>query len=354
MHGTAPCLFASAQKIAPVKIITVMYTFTLPILVPPESNIKSVSDLVGKTVAVRLGTTWEIFLHLMLAKYGLTIKNITVLNMESAEIRAALLARKVDAGCLDLPFAYDLIKKEKFRVLFSSKELPGSADPQVIAVDARFAERHPDMVVAALKIWYRVADYWYAHPEEAKEYMLEKMSKDLGLNLTMDYIDFLWENMDKQTLESNYKIWFNSSAPGNIWTTLQRFGDFFFYKVATLPSPIASEELVDHTFIKALYNIKESAIETITIASNKIDEAKAKGVNVDQAISLLNQAKEKLSKGDYENAFKFASDALSSVNEAIISAERTGVLITMYTIAATIIVIVVIIILLFYLKKRKK
>lgn len=72
------------------------------------------------------------------------------------------------------------------------------------------------------------------------------------------------------------------------------------------------------------------------------------------SISLLNQAKEKLSKGDYENAFKFASDALSSVNEAIISAERTGVLITMYTIAATIIVIVVIIILLFYLKKRKK
>ncbi|UQZ32749.1 hypothetical protein C2I18_03755 [Paenibacillus sp. PK3_47] len=67
------------------------------ILVSPNSGIKTIKDLKGKTVALAKGTTSHVFLVKVLAKNGLKEKDLKIVNLPLPEAHSAFQGGKVDA-----------------------------------------------------------------------------------------------------------------------------------------------------------------------------------------------------------------------------------------------------------------
>ena len=79
-------------------------TATAQLWVQPDSGIKSVSDLKGKSIATTEGTTADIFLHNALDKAGLERSQVEVVNAAMPNAVQAFVAGSVDAIALWVPF----------------------------------------------------------------------------------------------------------------------------------------------------------------------------------------------------------------------------------------------------------
>ncbi len=90
-------LLARANN-SPIKTVSI---YSQPewaaLVVGPDSTIKSVADLAGKSVAATKGTDPYFFLVQALEEAGLTTKDVTVENLQHADGKAALANGSVDA-----------------------------------------------------------------------------------------------------------------------------------------------------------------------------------------------------------------------------------------------------------------
>lgn len=203
-----------------------------------------------------------------------------------------------------------------------------------------------------LDIWFKVADYWYKHPDEAIDWLTERMSKDLGISLKRDFIAWIWGKCSKETLETNLRVWFNHTNPKNLWMVDQRYADILFH-LGRIPAPVDVTAFIDDTFIKGLANIKARAENAIKDAEDIINKALEVGAEVTEASKLLNQAKSSFEKGNYESANELALQAKSKAQEAIkqVMVAKTQ---QVYILIAIIVAIVVVVVIGAYLWKRGK
>ncbi len=65
--------------------------------VPADSNIKSITDLRGKKIAVLKGTATQLGAVKVLESFGLKEKDVRLINMDTNTAKAALITKDVDA-----------------------------------------------------------------------------------------------------------------------------------------------------------------------------------------------------------------------------------------------------------------
>ncbi len=101
----APLVMDLADKNIPVKIVSLGHRSGAVIMVRTDSGITSYRQLKGKRVAVpsRFAVDF-LFLRKMLAKEGMTVKDIELVEMAPADMPASLYAKAVDAYCTGEPF----------------------------------------------------------------------------------------------------------------------------------------------------------------------------------------------------------------------------------------------------------
>jgi sulfonate transport system substrate-binding protein len=135
-----------------------------------DSDIKTVADLKGKTVAVNAyGSTPDVVLSVVLKKNGLVPrKDLRVVEVAFPNIGAALRAKRVDCGVLPLPFGATEQAKGGIRPLFSGIDAfpPYSVTMQVATND--ILKRSPDAVKAYLADYVDCLHWLYA-PENRKK-----------------------------------------------------------------------------------------------------------------------------------------------------------------------------------------
>jgi polar amino acid transport system substrate-binding protein len=96
------------------------------VVLPDNTDIKSVADLDGKTVAAQSGTTGETYAE---DKSGADVQGFP----QGPDVVNAVRAGQADAGILDLPVAQDAVKKEggvKLAFAIPTGELYGMAFQQ--------------------------------------------------------------------------------------------------------------------------------------------------------------------------------------------------------------------------------
>lgn len=88
--GNTPPVFAAASK-SKITVVGAMHSSVAgtAILVPKNSPLKSVHDLKGKKIAVMQGTTGHDLLLGVLRKAGMSIKDVKVDYLQSAEAKTA-------------------------------------------------------------------------------------------------------------------------------------------------------------------------------------------------------------------------------------------------------------------------
>jgi NitT/TauT family transport system substrate-binding protein len=101
----APLVMDLADKKIPVKIVSLGHRSGAVIMVRTDSPYKKFKDLAGKRIAIpsRFAVDY-LFLRKMLAREGMTPKDIQVVEMPPPDMPAALYAKAVDAYCTGEPF----------------------------------------------------------------------------------------------------------------------------------------------------------------------------------------------------------------------------------------------------------
>lgn len=101
----APLVMDLVNKDVPVKIVSIGHRSGAVIMVHKESGHQGFKDLAGKRVAIpsRFAVDF-LFLRKMLAREGLTEKDIKIVEMPPPDMPAALFTKAVDAYCTGEPY----------------------------------------------------------------------------------------------------------------------------------------------------------------------------------------------------------------------------------------------------------
>lgn len=115
------------------------------LVVPSDSSINSVKDLVGKKVAIFKGTNIQLATAQILESFGLGEKDIKAINMDTNTSRAAIVTKDVDAywGGSDV---LSLRDQGVARVVYSTRGDPRFLRQGAFLANESFAQRYPQIV----------------------------------------------------------------------------------------------------------------------------------------------------------------------------------------------------------------
>lgn len=143
----APMAMALRQQGVPVKIVYLGHRDGTALVVHKDSKIYSFQDLKGKKIAVpNRFSNQRLIIYKGLADNGMTIKEVTLLEMPPPDMPAALYSRAVDAIISGEPFMAQAEMDGYGRVLFQARQLWPNFISCVLVVHERVIKEHPEWV----------------------------------------------------------------------------------------------------------------------------------------------------------------------------------------------------------------
>lgn len=172
------------------------------IAVRDAANIKQLSDLKGKKVAVPFGSNANIFLYLLLEKGGLKPEDVEIVNLGPADGVTTLINGAIDADVIWEPNLSKAAEKGNgVSILRRADDLKLFVSPVVARKE--FAAQHPEEIAKLLGALEKAAQWSAANQDKAVEILHAKTEadpaalklflelNDLALPLTQGKIDSL-------------------------------------------------------------------------------------------------------------------------------------------------------------------
>jgi len=154
--GDLPALVGRAAGLDTRLVLVNNARLDVYVAVPWGSSVAKVEELRGKRIAFHKGTSTQLAVDRILARHGLTEKDVRVVNMEPANARAALAAGQVDAifGAFDL---ITLQERKSARLIYDTRDLPIATSLGFILANHRFAEKNRELTFRVVKALVRAA-----------------------------------------------------------------------------------------------------------------------------------------------------------------------------------------------------
>jgi sulfonate transport system substrate-binding protein len=125
--------------------------------VPANSELKNIRELRGKKVAQHLGTNITLSIPKILAGYGLGERDVRFINLDDANILAALITGDVDAA-FGTQQLLDLERKGTVRIIYSTRnDRPAFTSNSAFFVLDAFERAHPDITYRVVKALVKAA-----------------------------------------------------------------------------------------------------------------------------------------------------------------------------------------------------
>ncbi len=146
--------------------IHAIYVYSQPewtaLVTQADSEIQSVEDLAGKTVAVTRGTDPHIFLVRALASAGLTERDVRLVLLQHADGRLALERGDVQAWAGLDPMMASAELESGARLFYRDADANSGG---ILNVRAAFAEEHPELVERVIAVYERARTEALADPQ---------------------------------------------------------------------------------------------------------------------------------------------------------------------------------------------
>lgn len=136
-----------------------------------DGNVKSVSDLKGKTVAAEPNIPARLLLQLELKKSGMTLGDLQIKDIATADTAAVFTDELISAVATYEPFMSQAVKastRAGARVFLSSKDYPGIIIDIITARKEDLAA-NPKKYASFLKCIYKAIDYSKSNPDKYAE-----------------------------------------------------------------------------------------------------------------------------------------------------------------------------------------
>ncbi|TBW35535.1 aliphatic sulfonate ABC transporter substrate-binding protein [Siculibacillus lacustris] len=142
------------------------------IIVRPDSPIRSVKDLVGKSIAANRSGLGEYVLVAALEQHGIARDQVDIVYLNPPDAGPAFASGKVDAWSIWSPVVDIARESYKARDVFTEKDLNHQLDYSSFLVPRAFAEKNPDIIRAVAKA-YRDEAAWVNANNREVEYLLQ-------------------------------------------------------------------------------------------------------------------------------------------------------------------------------------
>lgn len=139
-------------------------------------KIKSFADLKGKKIALEEFSISHFILTMALAKNGMSLKDVKVINLTAGDAAAAFIAGRVDAAVVWNPWVNKIQTSGKGKPLFTSRDLPGMVPDLLVVKEKSLKAKRKDFV-GMIRAWYDTEAFLRANPDEAAKIM----SKVVGM-----------------------------------------------------------------------------------------------------------------------------------------------------------------------------
>ncbi len=191
-----------------------------------DRGIENISDLKGKTIGLPRGTICEFFLGRFLNLHGMSLQDVTLVDVPAAKSVDAIANGDVDAIIYFQPHVYEITNRLGDNCVIwpaqSNQLLYG-----VMACKNDWAANHPELINRFLKSLAMAEEYAVNHPNEAKAIVQKR------LNVSDAYIISVWpEHQFSLSLDQSLLIAMNDEgrwAVNNNLTSGRTIPDFRDY-----------------------------------------------------------------------------------------------------------------------------
>jgi len=238
----APLVMDLADKRIPVKIVSLGHRSGAVIMVRTDSSYKKFADLKGKRIAIpsRFAVDF-LFLRKMLAREKMSPKDIEIVEMPPPDMPAALYAKAVDGYCTGEPFGAAAQRAGYARPLAMTRDEWRNYICCVLTVrEELIKENRP--LVQELVNYVQAAGSWLDATPASREKAITIAAGRKYFNQDPNVLRFVMQNpADRVTY-------------GDLRMIRAEFDELMQLSIeaGTIKRPIAYENYVDESFVKAI------------------------------------------------------------------------------------------------------
>jgi len=238
----APLVMDLADKRIPVKIVSLGHRSGAVIMVRTDSTYKKFADLKGKRIAIpsRFAVDF-LFLRKMLARENMSPKDIEIVEMAPPDMPAALYAKAVDGYCTGEPFGAAAQRAGYARPLAMTRDEWRNYICCVLTVrEELIKENRP--LVQELVNYVQAAGNWLDSAPASREKAVTIAAGRKYFNQDPNVLRFVMQNpADRVTY-------------GDLRMIRAEFDELMQLSIeaGTIKRPIAYENYVDDSFVKAI------------------------------------------------------------------------------------------------------
>lgn len=130
----------------------------IAVAVPADSQVKSIADLKGKKVVISKGTALQLAADRVLAKFGLTEKDLRVINIIGPGASDVLATKDADAAFSTGSGFYALRDRGVARILYESSEMDTLIQGGFIGTED-FIQKYPEITQRVVKLFVQAAKF---------------------------------------------------------------------------------------------------------------------------------------------------------------------------------------------------
>lgn len=208
-----------------------------------DHGIESVSDLVGKTIGVPLGTVSEFYVGRFLELNGISRRDVTFVNVDPAESVDAIVNGSVDALIIWQPYAYSAVEQLGDGAVVWSVQ---SSQRVYIVEVARneWIAQHSDLVNRFLRALAQAEDYYTHNSAQATALMQE------SLNYTDAYMAAIWNRNE-----------FSLSLDQSLISAMENEARWIINN--NLTNQTVFPDFLDYMYLEGLNSVKPESVNVI-------------------------------------------------------------------------------------------
>lgn len=210
-------------------------------------GIKNFADVKGKRVAFEHGTLEEFFLRYALDHNGLSLADITQIDLNPEKSADAVVAGDADVAVTYEPFMSKAIAKSGGHKIYSSADAPGLIT-DVLTFHSDFINAYPDTIKALVAAYFKAIQFWKEHPDEANVIIAKYLDTTVDQVLAQVGGVTLLDESDNRTAFTF------STGLDSLYGNMRSIGEFVQeHQQKTGIHKIDTDTLIEPRFVKELF-----------------------------------------------------------------------------------------------------
>lgn len=208
------------------------------------AHIDSVQKLEGRRIGVPKGTALVYELNVMLGRFGLMLKDVTLVDIDAEHAGDKLEQGAVDAVITWEPYASQAVEQGGRR-LYDTSKLPGLITAGMTFRES-FLQRRPEDVQRLVEVWQRTTGYIRSNRAAAFETIAEIY------DVKPESVAAFAESNRIMALRDNIQAFTYASGLESLFGSARKINRFLLDRAEMGGTPVQGEDVLDGRFVRQL------------------------------------------------------------------------------------------------------